>query len=275
MEDETLQQLKNVELEIMDTIHRLCTEEGLTYFLVGGSALGALRHQGFIPWDDDIDIGMPRGDYERFLELCRAGKLPADYNLQHDSTDDTYTLFFAKVRKRNTRFIEPGVKESKEFQGIFVDVFPLDSCAERGGIFYHIRATIIREIRHILFLRGFNRMPQALWGKVIMLLLAPFSSRTLCRWRHRLATRQAQGDWFINYGSNYAYLKQTMPKDVYLPTATANFEGREYCVPHRCERYLELLFGDWRQLPPEDKRRNHNPVQIVLDVAAEEDRTEK
>ena len=118
-----LRKLQLTEIEVLDEIVRICKKHKLQYFLLAGTCLGAVRHSGFIPWDDDIDIGMPREDYEKFLNIA-LDELDEKYFLQYYKTDENYYLGFAKVRKNNTSFITKGFEKKKGHQGFFVDIFP-------------------------------------------------------------------------------------------------------------------------------------------------------
>lgn len=119
-----LQKLHAEILRIMDEIHRVCTKNGLTYYLVGGTLLGAVRHQGFIPWDDDLDIAMPRADFDRFIHIAEK-ELGSEFYLNWITTNPKYWLFFPKICLRNTTFDEGVIKKDIPM-GIFIDIFPLD-----------------------------------------------------------------------------------------------------------------------------------------------------
>lgn len=126
-EDKTVAAAQKVMLEILVEIHRICVENDITYWLEAGTLLGAIRHKGFIPWDDDCDVSMPRKDYERFLQIAQE-KLPETMFLQTKETDKEYPLPWAKIRKNGTLLIETGeTGEEKYHHGIFVDIFPYDA----------------------------------------------------------------------------------------------------------------------------------------------------
>ena len=121
--------LKKIEVEILKEFVAACDELGLRYYLLGGTLLGAIRHQGFIPWDDDIDVGMPRQDYEIFLEKGQE-LLSKNLFIQHLRSEENYLLPFAKIRNSDTAFIQDSVKKRSMNHGIFIDVFPLDGYPE-------------------------------------------------------------------------------------------------------------------------------------------------
>ena len=127
MTDSDLEKLHSLELDIAVTVKEICERHHIRYFLLAGSVLGAIRHKGFIPWDEDMDIGMLRDDYEQFLTACRDELDDNKYFLQTEDTDAAYALPFAKIRLNNTRIIEGFSKGVPCHQGIFVDIFPFDS----------------------------------------------------------------------------------------------------------------------------------------------------
>ena len=129
MDDSTRKQLRQIQIQILDEIVRICGENGLRYCLTGGTCLGAVRHKGFIPWDDDVDIIMPRADYQRFIAITTSGDT-GDYFLDYYLTNPTYGRCFAKYCKRNTLFIEPnGLRQS-----IYVDIFVQDLKDPRSAV---------------------------------------------------------------------------------------------------------------------------------------------
>lgn len=125
LSDQTIEKLKDIELDILKCFISICEKNNLRYFLIGGTLLGSVRHKGFIPWDDDIDVGMPRKDYELFIERARH-HLPDYYFVQTFSTDPSYPNNFMKIRDSRTTFLETAVKHLRMNHGVFIDVFLLD-----------------------------------------------------------------------------------------------------------------------------------------------------
>ena len=264
-----LRKLHLTELEIMCVVDKVCRDHNLEYYLVGGTLLGAERHQGFIPWDDDLDIAMPRKDYNRFIELCNAGCLGDKYFLQHTSSYPDYFMPFAKVRKNNTLFDEEILKNVNCHKGIFIDVFPLDYSITNKGIMYHLRAKTIKYISSIILLRTFNQSPKNIASKILYFFSKMFSISQIANYRDAICMKYNNGKYLINYGSNYNYSKQTMEKEIYFPGVDIEFEGHMFRAPAKHVDYLVNLFGDWQKLQKKKKRRNHNPTTVIFDTTSE------
>ena len=128
MEREVLLKVQQIQLEMAKDIKRVCEENGIRYFLYRGTFLGAVRHKGVIPWDDDMDFGMLRADYEKFCRIAPE-KLSSQYCFQNWHTDENYALPFGKVRKRGTLFVEAKCARLPE-NGIYIDIYPLDFAPE-------------------------------------------------------------------------------------------------------------------------------------------------
>ena len=123
LSDSELQEIHKDLLELLKAFKNVCDKEGIWYTLAFGTVLGAVRHKGFIPWDDDIDIGMTRDNYEKFIKIANT-KLSEEFFLQTMETEEETPFYFAKVRKNKTKFIEKYVKDINMNHGIFIDIFP-------------------------------------------------------------------------------------------------------------------------------------------------------
>ena len=151
---EQLEKIHSTEVEILSEIIRVCSENDIPWFTVGGTTLGAVRHNGFIPWDDDIDIGMLREDYDKFLALAPSC-LKEGYILQHFTVDKRTPTYFAKVRKDGTEFIEYSNHSLPIHHGVFVDIMPYDRIPEdqgyapRGAVRRAPPAARILQARHL------------------------------------------------------------------------------------------------------------------------------
>lgn len=247
-------------LAIMDEIDRICKDNNLRYYLVAGSLLGAVRHKGFIPWDDDLDIAMPRQDLDVFLSIAPK-KLKADYKLEWITTNKNYTYKFAKVCNSRTVFKEnPFLKET----GIFVDIFPLDLSPSYSSWLEKKKKKIAR-LNAMIWIKQKKKFE---FKKIICYVMSFFYSRQeLYRKMHNIAVsvKERGTTHYANFGSQYNLCKQTMPvewydKGVYIP-----FEDRYYRAPTQYLMVLNSIYGDnYMQLPPPEKRRCHYPMKIVF-----------
>lgn len=266
MNKETLTQLHNVELDILDEIVRICSIHNLRYYLAGGTLLGAVRHKGFIPWDDDLDIAMPRPDYDKFCSIATK-ELKHGYYLSSVDTEKRYWLPFAKVRKCNTLLIEattPWLKDT----GIWVDVFPLD--LDRLDNMVAIQERFHKHAVYRALTVGFLRNEFFHPSWILGYIKTGFPSfKSMNRRIYSIITGGAtdKSDAYVNYGSQYGVKKQTMPISWYDPAVDIEFEGRSYKAPAQYEKFLKRLYGDnYMQLPPLEKRVTHNPVRLSFDT---------
>lgn len=268
--EETLVRLHSVLLGMLFDLKGFLDRNGIPFFLDGGTALGALRHSGFIPWDDDLDIGILRPDYERFLSLCRGGaSLPPGLTLQCFDTDHRYADGFARVRLLGTKFVIPYHKERGYRElGVFIDVFPYDPVGTLGLGPLREREKQIAFWDRMIANRLAPRHPSTK-SKLLHCSLAFIPPSRLMALRDRaiasfsVPTAEAKG--FTNTHSSYPLPRNLFPASCILPLGrTAQFEGAELPVVRDLEAYCEIVYGDWKSLPPPEKRHGHLPAEIEL-----------
>lgn len=273
-EQATLRRLQMMELEILEAIDSVCREHGITYFLDSGTVLGARRHGGFIPWDDDIDLGMPREDYERFLEVAPAA-LGERFCVTCSRMNPRQAALFAKVMLTGTRFVTDETEEAGFDQGVFVDIFPYDVvCAESNAAkrqrkrcmmwqsisyLYHSKHIVVPH-------KGAMGTIEAIACRVAHYAVrALFSPERINRGFDKvamIAKDDSKADMLMV--SSYA-ATEPFPKSMLLPPSVICFEGKEFFAPADVEGYLRTQYGQtWNQLPPEDQRRNHAPKELYL-----------
>ncbi len=261
IDDQVLRRLQFTQIEILDEIVRICENHGLHYYLVGGTLLGAIRHQGFIPWDDDLDIAMPRQDYIKFCELCKT-QLDSKYFLHNIVSDEKYWLIFAKIRKKGTVINEEAVKNIDVEKGIYVDIFPFDDAPKEKKYF---RTKIIKILSNVIYVKRGIFMNYSKKQKAFANILQPFSIKFLTGVQHKLMMWHSNKNspYYINYGSNYDTVKQTIPKDKYEPYKLADFEGKQYRIPNDYDYVLKRIYNNYMELPPVEKRVfRHKPEYI-------------
>lgn len=259
---EQIEELKLVEIEILREFLRICDHLNLRYYLLGGTLLGAVRHQGFIPWDDDIDVGMPRMDFEIFLE--KAPKmLPEHLFLQSIWSDPGYLPCFAKIRNNNTTFIETTSAHHKINHGVFIDIFPLDFYPEdkkEQKKFDRKKLLLTHRIQ-----QGYNA-PFPGNAKLLILSVAsrlrhPSLKKAVIK-KEDLYKSTTQSALWGNYGGAWGK-KEIVPADWYGEGTEVIFEGMKVMAPVQYDKWLTQVYGDYMQLPPEEKRVGHHYVDII------------
>lgn len=265
---ELLRKLQLTQVEMLDEIVRICNKYELQYFLIGGTLLGAVRHKGFIPWDDDLDIAMPRKDYNKFIKIAKK-ELNEKYYLHDIEFDSKYWVSFVKVRKYNTIFepIQDSTIDTK-YKGVYVDIFPLDNANREKSLFQDIQAKICKGLTSFQYRRSHATMiTKTPFGiKLLYPLLSLFSIKCISKIINNVMqlNKNENSKYFINIGSFINVHKQTMLKEKYLPSTELEFEGKKYSVPNDYDYVLKRLYGDYMKLPPEEKRVTHNPNRIEL-----------
>jgi len=266
MDKNALKKLQKTEFEILLEIVRICEKHNLMYFLIGGTLLGAIRHKGFIPWDDDLDIAMPRKDYTKFLDICKDDLHP-NYFLHCTKTDKTYWQPFAKIKKNGTVFEQDAHVAINTHKGIFVDIFPLDNACKQKSIVQYFQALTTKSIRTILiYKRGLIIKKKKIFLRIISFLVSPLPICLMTQIQEKIMryNTNPQSRFFINLASNYNYTKQTIPKEDYLPPQRVVFEGMLFNAPNNWNYILTRIYGDYMKLPPPEKRSTHQPVRIIF-----------
>lgn len=264
MDDKTLNQLHKVGLEILTVIDKVCKKYGIPYFLCGGSLLGSIRHKGFIPWDDDIDIGMLREDYDKF-QKCFLKEHFKDYYLHSFNTDNHYWLPFMKVRKNNTTINEKDIEKLDTHKGIFVDIFPFDKVTDKGFTKrLAVRSFFIKLIIEAIFCKRKIYKYRDARRPIITFMVTLLPSKLLIKIQHYLMTKDNKKKYnhCICFVGNYHTKKDYIRINDLYPVKSGLFENKSFSVPNNPNVYLKNLYGDYMELPPKDKRKNHNPVEI-------------
>lgn len=267
IDDEKLSKLHNVQLEILDEIVRVCEKNGISYQLTGGTLLGAIRHKGFIPWDDDIDLTMLRNDYDKFIEVAQKD-LNDNYYLQCYETNDCY-FPFVKVRKKGTIFDEKEIAHLNCEKGIYVDIFPLERIDNPKSIILDIKARLIKNIWEVIFVKkGVYRSYKETRHPIFCFILSIFPYNFLRNWQRKLmkSSNKKDGKYLCALCGAYHYKKDIHEYSEMIPTKKVIFEGKKYDTYKNPDHYLKHLYGDYMTLPPEDKRVNHAPENIVFDT---------
>lgn len=260
MDEKTLKNVQNRQRIILEYFINFCERNNLKYYLVGGTCLGAIRHNDFIPWDDDIDVGMPRCDYEKFMKLYN--NEDEKYFLQSFKTERAYYQHFSKLRDPETVYIEESSKHLDINHGIFIDIFPLES-ANNLSYDYHYYNVIY----YLTKLNILVRNPEAKLTGTSLNLVKSISKLergllvSLINW---LCNRKKceSPKYYICIDTKPLKRKYLLVED-YDYNFKADFGNLKANIPREYDKYLSALYGDYMKLPPEEERlKGHGIIEV-------------
>ena len=268
MNKERFRRMQLTELEMLIEFDRVCRENSISYVLVTGSMLGAVRHKGFIPWDDDADVAMLREEYERFKQ--HSAELNSDicYFQDHD-TDQEYRWGYGKLRRTGTKYVRVGQEHLKCKTGIFVDVFPLDDVpiSVLGQMIQDLHCFCLRKIlwsevgkycekgtKRILY-RFLSLIPTSFVFKQLKM----YTNKSKNSTPNKVRTLTVPASGKLYYKSERIRDRYGMPKSWFQEREEYEFEGHLLYGTKDYNAILRHFFRDYMTLPPEDKRQQHSP----------------
>lgn len=254
-------ELRNIQLSMLDYIDGVCRHNNLQYFLFAGTILGAVRHKGYIPWDQDLDIALPRNDYEKLIEII------------HKENNDSFLIGSHKTLKKHSAphailyaknkkvLIKHPVSNHEIYHGglnlVFIDIFPLDSGPndlklqkkhEKNIKFYK---TLLYHKKGQIYKKGFFYL---FAKRIVSLILFPLSYRYILTKLEKEMMRfnnQVNCDFVIDGATSYTYFRTLLPKEVYSSSVKLEFEGKSYPVPVGYVQYLTKYYGNYMKTPPQ------------------------
>lgn len=269
MQRTELRRLQEAELNILKDFDEYCRQQGLQYYLIGGALLGAERYGGFIPWDDDIDVAMPREDYERLQELWKTTGLESCF-LQSGKTDERFSRGILKIRRNGTHISEKTSRHIPMHDGICIDIFPIDYLSSACRAKIALRAGMIRRL---LSLRGIkndydNGRYMGL-KRIIKTVLVPIGNECFDAGIERLCRKENHGDrrFAVLFLHNYSWEKQLHPWTVFGRGGICSFEGSAFSAPADAKGFLETVFGeDYMQEPGRERQvPPHHYCSVVFE----------
>lgn len=278
---EELTEWKRIITDVLREFHEICRKQGFTYYAVGGTAIGAVRHKGIIPWDDDIDVAMPRPDFDKFVAYCHQNDL-GGYDLVDADNTRGYNLSFPKFCNSNTTLVERW--DTPCVIGLFIDIFPLDGAPEdieetkrRVERYRKLRNRYEAISTHNTFSEYINLLTQPkAWGRFAVKTLGFFFRKQMGRYFLGKMDEISRSVTFgstskvINYGGAYG-IRELFDIDILEGSAiNLPFEDIEISMMPNYDAYLRGVYGDYMQLPPEDKRIPHH-LKAFFDLEARVD----
>lgn len=262
---EELRRLQSIEVDMLKEFVRICNELQLQYYVLGGTLLGAVRHNGFIPWDDDIDVGMPRKDYEVFLE--KASDMLADgLFLQNNHTDKEYYKNITKIRNVNTTFIESECRQQNIRHGVFVDIFPLDNypIPYFSRVWLGFKRKILEWRIGKAFVWEVPNPVKRMLKKVMYTCLSWiwYETSAAVEEREKLFSSFPSTGLIANFCGAWGE-KEIVPAEWYGEGCELDFEGIKVRAPKEYHKWLTQVYGDYMELPPKEKQVTHHDTTII------------
>ncbi|MCB5501245.1 LicD family protein [Dorea formicigenerans] len=257
-----LRKLQMVELELLCEVDRICKKNKIKYTLYAGTQLGAVRHKGFIPWDDDADVAFTPEEYEHFFEACKKDLDSDKFFLQDYRTDEFYRWGYAKLRRNNSAFIRKGQEHMKYHNGICIDIFVLynvpDSYLLRKmyfGAFWTIRKALYSEVG--------KESEKNLLKKVAYKIINKISKENIFKIAEKIRYKKTSQLRHIIY-MPMPNTKNGIPSDCMDEFIDMKFEGYTFNGMKNYDQILKLAYKDYMQLPPLEMRTSHNPASKIV-----------
>lgn len=273
MKQQFIEELHQYDLEALKAFDKFCREHELRYFAIGGTLLGAVRHKGFIPWDDDIDVGMPRPDYDRLISLAK--KFPKPFIVEEYRYSKGFQSYFMKVRNENIELLETVTETKDKRRGYLLDIMPIDGTPNNAIVrkVYYARVLLLRFLCgaanvHTGILTSRPKWEQQVLKicralKVYKILTIEKVYRRMDKLFHKQDALKAKYVGTITGAYKTREIVPTQYFGIEEEAEYLDFEDTKIRVPKRYKIYLKHMFGDYMQLPPEEKRKVHYQGTII------------
>lgn len=265
LDNDQLRQLQMIELEMLIEVDRICQKCGIRYNIIAGTLLGAVRHNGFIPWDDDADIAMLRPEYEKFRQACKTELDTTRFYFQDHRNTRGYRWGYGKLRRKNTLFLRENQEHMPYKQGVFIDIFPLDGVPDNYLLrsIHNFHCFCVRKILWSAVGRVADKNKlMRMWYQV----LYKIPEKTVFRHYNKMvykgnrkSTKMVRILMFPTPNKTYGYMRKWYEKSRPIMFEQHVFDGiKEY------DEYLSFKFGEYMKLPPEEQRKVHPVSKLRL-----------
>ena len=272
IENDDLRKIQLLELDILKEVKRICEKYKIEYFIIGGTLLGAIRHKGFIPWDDDIDVAIPRHDYDRFIDIL-AQELIAPMDYLYFEKDVEYREYSLKIINKNVVVYENKNDVEKSKTNLWIDILPIDGVPDNTAMFnlHKLRVYVWKALLSIKNIKTIKNKKRNIFEQIIIKIAQIIP-------RHMLISQRWVMKKLDNTIRSYSYMdcinvgtfmgayrfKEVVPKELFGKGTDILFEGSEFKAPEKIDTYLKHMYGNYMELPPLDKRITHiNRIEFV------------
>ena len=263
---EELREVQLKSLELFKYFKEVCEKENLTTYFCGGCCIGTIRHKGFIPWDDDVDVFMPRDDYEKLVKIWDKYTMDGKYPIHRTGFDDGYEKnIFSVITDRDTTFIKTERAIYDIDHGIALDVIPLDGAPESKfkqriqtfwALVYSLYCANEAPVNHGKLVTAVGKIGLAIIpGKKLKMKVWK------CAERHMTKYKIKDSKYIRELCSGPRYMMNVFPKEIFDHAIYKEFEGEQMPIPVGYDEYLRIVFGDYMQMPPADKQNPHHYVE--------------
>jgi len=258
--------LHEADLEIAKTIVGICKRHNLKCYMLGGSMLGAIRHKGFIPWDDDIDFGLPRKDYEKLLELLPM-ELPSNLTFENYKTNPDYHYYITRIQDLNTKVVEINFESENKFTHVSIDLFPLDGSPNNPFLrmLFFLRIIMHRSMMSLCYRKGIDKhRKRGFFEKMFITIMTMFPTEKIFNPYNqkekidKILKKYPMENSYISGNIMGAYrTKEMVPTEWYGETTEYDFESEKFLGIKEYDKYLTHLYGDYMAIPPKEQQKIH------------------
>lgn len=274
LDKKTLKTLQMIQLEMLVEVDRICKKSGIKYNIIAGTLLGAVRHGGYIPWDDDADVGMLRSEYEKFRKACKTELDRSRFYFQDHRNTNGYRWGYGKLRRKHTVFLRENQEHMPYEQGVFIDIFPMDGIPDNYILrsIHNIHCFIIRKLLWSEVGRyADKRTGMRFWYELLSMIPDKwifFHFDKFTKKSNRKHTKLVRMLMFPSPTKEYGYKRKW-----YEETKDICFEGKILQGMKCSEEYLAYTYGDYMKLPPPQQRKVHPVSKIsLIDIQGQEDK---
>ncbi len=265
----TIPEIRQIELDILKYFHKFCEENNLTYYLAYGTLLGAVRHKGFIPWDDDIDVHMPRKDLEKLIEIFNKKNTNKDIEILTIYNNPNFYMPLIRLVNKNTIINRDNIFDIKCDVSIWLDIFPLDNMSDdyKDALSLNRKAKTFRWLANQKIFKfnintSFSQKIKNIFHNIIKFCLRPVSVEYLMKKTDRISKKYMQQEMtkYVGWAANFK--ANIYPSSYFKERVLLEFEGDKFYAPKEYDKILTEYFGNYMDLPPMDARVGHNMEEV-------------